>query len=414
MREFEGFFDDKRKNKKLLNYYSNKYKSRSIENIFNNINNNRNSNSKNNTNNSNINGNKKLSSIKNENLKNTILNNSSITGITSLPKTRNNSPFKSIKDISFSYSFNKDNKSKKIKLPHLIIPLNFKQIEIKNHNKKKIRILSSKQLNYNNEKDNLMNEISPDVKMKNINNYNIFKLKNKIYKLRKISNYSLNENKNINSYYSNDSEYHEKLELNEEIEKKNRKIKIKDESNGKTENDDINKNKKEEENKYENNKNLIFDKKFCGINNEKRINILNAKTINIEFEDSNSKSNNYEDEKYNKIEKLFKIARKNELNLKENKKQINSFILSKGIDLSNLSNKKIIYFNINKMKKKIAEKDFISEEYIIRKRFNIKTPLIKKQKIILDRNKGFIKNIISQEKKFSEILCQSQSKLYSI
>ena len=62
------------------------------------------------------------------------------------------------------------------------------------------------------------------------------------------------------------------------------------------------------------------------------------------------------------------------------------------------------YYNFHNLMKKSSERNIIMEEYMIRNRFNVKEPLSTKQKIILDKNQGFVKEIIKQENKFNDIL----------
>ena len=45
---------------------------------------------------------------------------------------------------------------------------------------------------------------------------------------------------------------------------------------------------------------------------------------------------------------------------------------------------------------------------MIRNGFNIKKPFVKEQQVILDKDKGFIKKIVEQEKKYSEVLCKGK------
>ena len=51
------------------------------------------------------------------------------------------------------------------------------------------------------------------------------------------------------------------------------------------------------------------------------------------------------------------------------------------------------------------------EEYKIRKKFNIKESLEDKQQIILDKNQGFIKEIIKQEAKINDIIYRDNNGL---
>ena len=58
--------------------------------------------------------------------------------------------------------------------------------------------------------------------------------------------------------------------------------------------------------------------------------------------------------------------------------------------------------------KNSLDRDIISEEYILRNRFKVKKLDTSKQKIILDKNKGFVREIVKQESKFNDILYKYQ------
>ena len=58
--------------------------------------------------------------------------------------------------------------------------------------------------------------------------------------------------------------------------------------------------------------------------------------------------------------------------------------------------------------KKSLNRDIILEEYSFRNRFKEKELYKTKQKIILDKNKGFVREIVKQESKFNDILYKDQ------
>ena len=59
--------------------------------------------------------------------------------------------------------------------------------------------------------------------------------------------------------------------------------------------------------------------------------------------------------------------------------------------------------------RKSKERNIILEEYMIRSRFNAKEPLTTKQKLILDKNNSFVKDIIKQGVKFNEIVYKGET-----
>ena len=382
--EFDIFFEKLKKS----NIYSNKYKSKSTGNIFNSINNSSNSNSTDNTN-ININQRKLSNYFKHKKL---LLNNSSIAGNIGNEKSRNPSPIKLSKHFILNNGSNnsliKDKNMNNIKLPRFITPLNSNS----NNKIRNSEIISS---NYDYKyfmKDNLY------LKRDKLNK------KNKIHKFRRLSDYSYHENnKKNNSYLTSESEYDELYELNKQIEKK----KILKNTDKKEENDNNIlklKNSPEEDCKVgekENNENK---------NNNKEINENEKEMVNKDINKIKEEKKDIENIRYNKIEKLFDIVKQNEFNFEENKKEMESYMLSKGKNFNKLLlDKKSGYLNIKKIKQKVSwNQNLILEEYMIRNGFNIKKPFVKEQQIILDKDKGFIKKIVEQEQKYSEVLCKGK------
>ena len=382
--EFDIFFEKLKKS----NIYSNKYKSKSTGNIFNSINNSSNSNSTDNTN-ININQRKLSNYFKHKKL---LLNNSSIAGNIGIEKSRNPSPIKPSKHFILNNNSNnsliKDKNMNNIKLPRFITPLNSNS----NNKIRNSEIISS---NYDYKyfmKDNLY------LKRDKLNK------KNKIHKFRRLSDYSYHENnKKNNSYLTSESEYDELYELNKQIEKKN----ILKNTDKKEENDNNIlklKNSPEEDCKVgekENNENK---------NNNKEINENEKEMVNKDINNIKEEKKDIENIRYNKIEKLFDIVKQNEFNFEENKKEMESYMLSKGKNFNKLLlDKKSGYLNIKKIKQKVSwNQNLILEEYMIRNGFNIKKPFVKEQQIILDKDKGFIKKIVEQEQKYSEVLCKGK------
>ena len=120
------------------------------------------------------------------------------------------------------------------------------------------------------------------------------------------------------------------------------------------------------------------------------------------------------EEKYKKVENLFDIV-KNEnkpINLKkETKSKIESFLHLKGKNIKNILTPKSSFYAFQNLKSKSKDSNIIMEEYKIRKKFNIKESLEDKQQIILDKNQGFIKEIIKQEAKINDIIYRDNNGL---
>ena len=116
------------------------------------------------------------------------------------------------------------------------------------------------------------------------------------------------------------------------------------------------------------------------------------------------------DENHNKTESLFNLI-KNKFNnklKKETKKNIESYISSKGKNVENILTTKSSYNRLHHLINKSKDKNLILEEYVMRN--NEKKPFSIKQRIILDKNLGFIKEMIKQKTKFNEILFRDKSK----
>ena len=231
---------------------------------------------------------------------------------------------------------------------------------------------------------------------------------NKIYKLLQLSNiYSNNDNKKDN-YFSVESDVSDIIELNKEIRENNKNM---------------------EENKfYENTKTNLDDSikikeqkifsKINNINNNKlkNINISNPNIKKTEEKNNineNEKENKSFDENYNKVESLFNLIKnKTNNNLeKETKKDIESYIGSKGKNAETILTTKSSYNRLHRLINNSKNKKLILEDYAMRKnKYNINDSFSNKQRIILDKNLGFIKEMIKQKTKFNEMLFRDKSK----
>ena len=198
------------------------------------------------------------------------------------------------------------------------------------------------------------------------------------------------------------------MELNKEISDKHKNMEENNyDENIKSNLDDSIKIKEQKPNK-ENNIN--------NINNNSLKNIINPNIPKLEEKNNinnKEKANKNFDENHNKTESLFNLI-KNKFNnklKKETKKNIESYISSKGKNVETILTTKSSYNRLHHLINKSKDKNLILEEYAIRKNnYNEKEPLSKKQRIILDKNLGFIKEMIKQKTKFNEILFRDKSK----
>ena len=345
--------------------------------------------------------------------------NSLNTATTSINMTRKSSPKNSNNINSFNLkSLQRDFHLKLPKLDSSIrSPSNIFNINNSYKNNKKLKI---KKINFNRSLKIDSNSISRNNKPFQIFKSFYFKEKksyrrlyniepnNKIYKLLQLSNiYSNNDNKKDN-YFSVESDVSDIIELNKEIRENNKKM---------------------EENKfYENTKTNLDDSikikeqkifsKINNINNNKlkNINISNPNIQKPEEKNNineNEKENKSFDENYNKVESLFNLIKnKTNNNLeKETKKDIESYIGSKGKNVETILTTKSSYNRLHRLINNSKNKKLILEDYAMRKnKYNINDSFSNKQRIILDKNLGFIKEMIKQKTKFNEMLFRDKSK----
>ena len=345
--------------------------------------------------------------------------NSLNTATTSINMTRKSSPKNSNNINSFNLkSFQRNFHLKLPKLDSSIrSPSNIFNINNSYKNKKKLKI---KKINFNRSLKIDSNSISRNNKPFQIFKSFYFKEKksyrrlyniepnNKIYKLLQLSNIHSNNDNKKDNYFSVESDVSDIIELNKEIRENNKKM---------------------EENKfYENTKTNLDDSikikeqkifsKINNINNNKlkNINISNPNIQKTEEKNNineNEKENKSFDENYNKVESLFNLI-KNETNNnleKETKKDIESYIGSKGKNVETILTSKSSYNRLHRFINNPKNKKLILEDCAMRKnKYNINDSFSNKQRIILDKNLGFIKEMIKQKTKFNEMLFRDKSK----
>ena len=392
---FENFFEALNKRKKIIEKFSFS-KNKSSGNILNNLsnnnivnsNNNLDSNNNNSINNSNVNLRNGYSHF--SKYKNLALNNSDITPTTSINISRKPSSIATFREFNFQRNINsslsRQHKSKKIRLSPITSPFLFsaKNIDINKSKildtnisqKSNLKLILNKKIHFNSQKDKISQKIKKleIPKIKGINKLNLQELNKK----EDISILS-EEDKPLTIY----SEIDDLLQINKEIE---------------------NKNMFEENISSQNFKSEINDNKNLDLNNdteEIKINFKEKESNNFESKEGNEK-------KINEVENLFKIAKREGFKLKDNKKEIENYAISRGKDLKNLLNKKDTYFSIYKLKQKVIERNLVLEELIFRNGNNTKIPFTKKEKIFLEKNKSFIDEIINQEKKIKEIIIENK------
>jgi len=310
---FDDFFDSLKTRKKIIDKYS-IYKTKSSRNLFNSISNKY-------IINSTINSNSNIKSRRRHSLvfqyKKLVLNNSDITATTANNFSRNQSSLETLRENNFHSNGNntlsRQHKPKKITLSPIKTPFLFssKNIELhKIHKKFSHRNINSRNdLKLVQQNSSLLN--SPKVKRLEIQKR--FKTKKlTLHELSKKVNMSkLSEGYNHLTYYR---ENDDPIQINKEFENIT---------------------------KHRENKRRLKFKSEIEVYDKEEINIKNKKDKEKEKE-----------KKINEVENLFEIAKNEEINFKDKKKEIESYAISKGKDLNNILNKKETYFSIYRLKKR--------------------------------------------------------------
>ena len=415
---FENFFKEFDNKRKINDYFSSyKNRNKSAFNNFNNYNEQKrlNINKKNNINNLHL-STKKFQKYKN------ILNNNSTTETTDIFGTRKSS-------LDYTVNSNISNilsqkKSSRLKFSPLTSPFgrqnnnhNFEdsdsKIDLKKNFKlfQKIKDFSPIKKNKENFKKNIIQDLNDKIRFlkeeKSVNKIN--DLKNSI-SLPIIKNdfYILNDKKDN---CSNKSGKKELSELIIDIGQKRPKPPKKEIKNL-TNIDNIQKeiicdNKEEQKLTLENDKNEVKKKKK-GKRKSKILRIRKSYIIkpfySLKLKSKTPIKKINESDRYNNIENLFNKVINSGFNSSNNNKELEKYTNSRGKIIK--INKKDNYYNIFRTKEKVSDNNLILEEYIIRNGNNNKRFFTKKQKDILEKNNLFINEMINQEIKIKEILCE--------
>ena len=221
-----------------------------------------------------------------------------------------------------------------------------------------------------------------DKKMYNSNSKKII-LKKNIIPFRKNSAYSKisKHTQNVMEEKEQESEEDEIILLNKELEGKN----------------DINNN--EQSNSNINNENDLDDK----FNKKNKIKIY--KSIIKNNKNIYPQTNKNEDN-YTKAEKIFNSLLGNENKSGMSKSVIIDFLKSRGYNTTKKFTNKDAYININRMKTKAIERNFLLEEYKIRNGEYSKSPLSQLQQEIIDKNEFYSKEIEKNEYILKKLLCE--------
>jgi len=139
--------------------------------------------------------------------------------------------------------------------------------------------------------------------------------------------------------------------------------------------------------------------------NDKNIDNQNSEEIKNNNEISENRENKTIKENEN-VEKIFDSVIADGYNFRRNKNIIKDFLKSKGYNTEKKFASKDAYININRMKTKAIERNFLLEEFRIRNGEYTKKPLSHKQQAIIEKNEIYEKEIEKNEYILKKLLCE--------
>ena len=246
----------------------------------------------------------------------------------------------------------------------------------------------------------------------NINKKNINKklIKKNLISFRKNSAVSIisKDTKNIKSENNFSKEDKEQESEEDEIRLLNKELEEKEENKNNNNELKLILDTNIEKNPIDQNNDLIQNDNInnnIGDNNLKpikKIKIVQNLEKKLEIEPQTNKN----EDNYNKIEKIFNSILGNEYQTRRSKSLVNDFLKSRGYNINKKYTSKDAYFNINIMKTKAIERNFLLEEFKIRNGEYSKTPLTSKQQAIIDKNDFFAQEIERNESILKKIICE--------
>ena len=260
----------------------------------------------------------------------------------------------------------------------LIFPVKIEKKNILNYLKQKL-------LNNDNVREILSgyNRISNTIETENVNTINSINTINSVSNGKKILKRSL---KSINS--SNSLTTIRKNSIISAISKESKKKS----SNINKELPTTNTNN---ENTSVNDNNKILSNIFSG-NEKKEEN--KKRHVNIEMQKR--------EENYKKCESIFNSILEGKFESNRSKSVLSEFLLNRGYKSIKKFKDKDNVLNINRIKNKSIERNFILEEYKLRSGDNGKSPLTEKQQEIINKNEKIIKKIERNEFIFKKLICE--------
>ena len=112
------------------------------------------------------------------------------------------------------------------------------------------------------------------------------------------------------------------------------------------------------------------------------------------------------EEEYRKCENLFNSILEGKFQMERSGNVLSDFLQSRGYRSIKKLNNKDNVLNINRMKNKSMERNFILEEYKLRSPDNGKSPLTAEQQTIINKNEDFNKRLEQNEMAFKKLICE--------
>ena len=140
-----------------------------------------------------------------------------------------------------------------------------------------------------------------------------------------------------------------------------------------------------------NKNNIVFD-----FFKEKKIKENNNNNIKI----------NRKDEIYKECESIFDSLLEGKYKSRRNVNVLKDFLKSRGYNIDNKLIHKTNVLNVNRIKNKSIERNFIMEEYKIRNRENGKSPLTEEQQAIINKNEQIVKKIGKNDYILKKLICE--------
>ena len=126
----------------------------------------------------------------------------------------------------------------------------------------------------------------------------------------------------------------------------------------------------------------------------------------IKENNNNNIKSNSKDEIYKECESIFDSLLEGKYKSRRNVNVLKDFLKSRGYNVDNKLIHKTNLLNINRIKNKSIERNFIMEEYKIRNRENGKSPLTEEQQAIINKNEQIVEKIGKNDYNLKKLICE--------